>query len=99
MSRALRTARTGESFSRVSGSPGPTSAHSATRIEVSSGTSKPACSAIQAADLPTTDAFSLAPAQSLPWAVAPKTNSSSLAFSAAVTTCAFRRCSSAMPSS
>lgn len=65
MLSALRAARTGESFSRVSGSPSPTSAHSARRIEVSSGTSKPAWAAIQWADLPTTSALSLAPAQSV----------------------------------
>ena len=78
---ALSMASTGESFSRVSGSLGPTSLHSATRILVFSGTLKPACSAIQAAGLPTTAAFNLAPPQLLLPAFTPKMNSSSSAFS------------------
>ncbi len=62
-----------------------------------SGTEKPACSAIQRADRPTTSGFSLPSAQFAPWAVTPKTYSSSLAFSAALTTYAPSRSNSAMP--
>lgn len=61
---AFRAARTGESFSRVSGSLSPTSSHSARRREVPSGTVKPACSAIHRGDLPTTAGLSFASGQS-----------------------------------
>ncbi len=83
---ARSTASSGESFSRESGSCGPTPEISARRIDVSAGTVKPACSASQTADLPTTAALSLAPAQFSDIAVTPKKNSSSFAFSSAVTT-------------
>ena len=83
---ARSTASTGPSFSRVSGSSGPTTVTSAMRIEVSSGTVKPACDAIHIGDLPTTAGLSLAPAQFVPPALTPKMNSSSLAFSCAFTT-------------
>ena len=44
---AFNMARTGESFSLVSGSLGPTSLHSAMMMEHLGSTSKPACWAIQ----------------------------------------------------
>ena len=81
MSSAFRTAITGDNFSRVNGSFGPTSAHSAAKMFVPSGTLNPACSAIHAAGLPTMFAFSLAPAQFLLLAFTPKQNSSRRAFS------------------
>ena len=68
----FNTAMIGESFSRVNGSFGPTSATSAARILVPSGTLKPACSAIQAAGLPTISAFNLPSAQFLLLAFTPK---------------------------
>ena len=78
---ALIMAKTGESFSRVSGSFGPTSRHSAMMMLVFSGTLNPACSAIHAAGLPTTAELSFAPPQLAQFAVTPKINSSSMAFS------------------
>ena len=78
---AFNSANTGESFSRVNGSFTPTSLHSANKILVFAGTLKPACSAIHAAGLPTTAAFSFAIEQLLLLAFAPKINSSSNAFS------------------
>ena len=57
---AFKTAKTGDNFSLVNGSFGPTSSHSAQIICVSSGTLKPACSAIQTAGFPTTVGFNLA---------------------------------------
>ena len=78
----FNNASTGESFSRVSGSPSPTKAHSAKRMLVFGGTVKPACSAIHAAGLPTTAAFNFAPAQFSSWALStPKMYFSSKAFS------------------
>ena len=81
---ARSTARTGHSFSRVSGSCGPTPDTSARITDVSAGTVKPACSAIHTGDLPTTAGLSLAPAQFSPSASTPKTKRSSFAFSAGV---------------
>ena len=81
MSSAFRTAITGDNFSRVNGSFGPTSSHSAAKMFVPSGTLNPACSAIHVAGLPTMFAFSLAPAQFLLFALTPKQNSSRSAFS------------------
>ena len=77
----FKTAMTGDNFSRVNGSFSPTSLHSAAKIFVSSGTEKPACSAIQTADLPTISGFNLAPAQFLLLAFTPKQKSSKRAFS------------------
>ncbi len=63
---AVRTASTGQSFSRVRGSAGPTRSQSARITEVSAGTPKPAASAICAAERPTTAAFSRPPEQASP---------------------------------
>lgn len=72
---------TGDNFSRVKGSFSETSLHSAARILVPSGTVNPACAAIQVAGFPTIFGFNFAPAQFLPFALAPKQNSSRRAFS------------------
>ena len=57
---AFKIANTGDNFSLVNGSFGPTSLHSAQIICVSAGTLNPACSAIHSAGLPTTFGFNLA---------------------------------------
>ena len=98
-SLARSTASTGASFSRVSGSCGPTLPTSTRMIEVSSGTSKPALRAIQTGDWPTTFALSLAPPQFSSSAQTPKMNSSSIRFSSAFARYACSRANSASASS
>ena len=82
---ARSTASTGQSFSRVSGSCRPTEGTSTRMIEVSSGTVKPACSAIHTGLWPTTAGLSFAPEHAMPSAAsAPKSSRSSAAFSVGV---------------
>ena len=82
---AFKIANTGDNFSLVNGSFGPTSAHSAQIICVSSGTLIPACSAIHVAGLPTTFGFNLAAFTLSEYAAAPNINCSNLAFSSLFT--------------
>lgn len=56
---ARSTARTGQSFSRVSGSSGPTRSASTRMTEVPAGTVKPACAAIHSGLWPTAAALTL----------------------------------------
>ncbi len=96
---ARMTARTGQSFSRVRGSCGPTPETSARMIEASSETVKPAISAMRCGLWPTTAALSFASAQLVPWASTPKMRRSSLAFSSGVARWACRCVNSASASS
>ena len=89
---AFNTANTGDNFSLVNGSFGPTSLHSASKIWVSSGTLNPACSAIQVAGLPTTAALTVPTSLTLSlYASAPNIYFSSLAFSSAFTQYTLKR--------
>ncbi len=83
---ARRTVSTGQSFSRVNGSSGPTRSASTRMSEVSAGTVNPACSAIHAGLCPTAAELTLG--SQPPPAVFPagKRKVSSRAFSSAVAT-------------
>ena len=78
---AFNMASTGDNFSRVSGSFGPTSLHSTMMMLVRGLTVKPARSAIHAADLPTISGFSLAAPTFLVKALTPNMYCSSISFS------------------
>ncbi|WP_323809174.1 hypothetical protein [Kitasatospora acidiphila] len=81
---AVSTASTGQSFSRVSASDGPTRSTSTRITEVSPGTSNPAAAAISWALRPTASAFSRSPAQEEPPSSAGNRYRSSSSFSSAL---------------
>ena len=84
---ASKNARTGESFSRVRTSLGPTCLHSAARITVFAGTSNPACSANHVASLPTTSGFNTASAKFLSVEATPNMNFSNFFLLVALRKC------------